>query len=140
MCVCFRPIYWLLATVLPVQGETCTRVLHFSVYFCTSSIQLVPTGATQDRVNTGAFFVFLIECPTFLLRCMLSRSSLYREKGPATPFFPPSTIKSNVVYSRTFFLCGNAESFRRERTYRVTRVYHDKRSTDHVTRASPVVL
>ena len=80
---------FILATVPPIKVRRVLHlavyleVLHFAVYFL--SVQLEPTGVTQEGVNTGAFFFFLFSFfapPSSCGACL----HFYREKGPAVPF------------------------------------------------------
>ena len=67
------------------------------VYF---SVQLEPTGVTQEGVNTGAFFFFLCFFFAPPSSCGACLNFLSRE-GFGCPY-PSSTPKLNFVYSRSF--------------------------------------
>ena len=86
-----------------VQGETCAALCSVSCglhLFSVFSVQLEPTGVTQEGVNTRAFFFFLRFLYAPPSSCSACLNFLSRE-GFGHPC-PSPTPKSNFVYSRSF--------------------------------------
>ncbi|CAM9973676.1 unnamed protein product [Ectocarpus sp. 4 AP-2014] len=96
VCVCIL-VPFILATVPPVQGETCTtyccasRVLHFSVYF---SVQLVPTGVIGGGKHWG-FFFFIFDLMPHLPPAVRAEYFLSRERS-SYPFL--SLVNNQVEF------------------------------------------
>ena len=83
-CCCFVFSSHLLAAVPLFKAR---RALHFAVYledYSVLSVQLEPTGVTQERVNTGAFFFFYLSFLPHRSPAVLA-FILYREKVRLSP-------------------------------------------------------
>ena len=105
VCVlCFRPFYFGGKLIPLIKAR---RALHFAAYLedytCSAypTVQLEPTGVTQDGVNTGAFSSFYAAFMPHRRPPAVLAFIFYREKGSAVPV--PRQHQSRILSSHEAF-------------------------------------